>query len=121
VGCLVQIAAAGVGFRLGTSSWLMLAHTAALLFLGGLAYAGYIAIRPFRARLTWFSVVDGCAYVNTSTSIGLYILTRDWLVTLTPWIAYAIAGLCMIAFQVYKYAAMDQVVNAEMEAENNAE
>lgn len=110
-----QVASAALAARAGAADGLLLALDAGLLFVAGLAYAFYIALRPFRPRLTWLSVAAGCAVTNTGMSIALYVLTRDLLVASLPWWAYAITGLSMITLQVYKSQAQDRVAEAEGE------
>jgi hypothetical protein len=116
--CLAQIGSVALAARLGAADVLLLAVDAGLLFLAGLAYAFYIAATPFRPRFTWLSVADGCALTNTALSIALYVLTRDLMIASLPWWAYALSGLSMIAFQVYKYRVQIDLMHAEAEDEH---
>lgn len=73
----------------------------------GIAYAYRIAIKPFRARNTWFSVVIGDAATDIGSFAFIYIWTKKINLALIPIISHLITGLPMIIGQLIKHKLFD--------------
>ena len=71
-------------------------------FIIAIAYAWYIAKRPFPTGLTWISVVIGCSITNAGLSFTLWSTTGNPLTALLPWGFYALTGIPTILCQILK-------------------
>jgi len=84
---------------------LILISLAMLIF--GILYAYYIAIKPFKSRSTWVSVVIGDACTDIGTSLLIYTLTHDILTSIMPIYGHFLTGIPMILGQILKHKFLD--------------
>lgn len=79
----------------------------AVLLLFGIIYAIYIAIKPFKPKFTWASVVIGDLATDLGSGAILWLFTGDLFLAALPFICHGLTGGPMIVGQITKHIFQD--------------